>query len=150
MEQRINFVTLAVADVERSKQFYVTGLGWVPVFEAPGEVLFLPIAQGVVLSLWNREGFTAEVAPPGTGQAPLTLAHNVSSPAEVDAVLAAAEGAGAKVRPGEHRDWGGYSGYFFDPDGFAWEVAHNPTDLGDGLVAASRAWLARLRDEPEA
>jgi catechol 2,3-dioxygenase-like lactoylglutathione lyase family enzyme/acyl-CoA hydrolase len=150
MEQRANFVTLAVEDVDRSRAFYVDGLGWQPVFEAPGEVLFLPVGHGLVLSLWSRAGFTAEVGEPSTGLAPITLAHNVLSPAEVDEVLAGAAAAGAPVTPGEQREWGGYSGYFADPDGYRWEVAHDPSPLGDGLVTQSRRWLAARTPSPVA
>lgn len=148
MEQRANFVTLAVADYDQTRSFYVDGLGWEPVFEAPGEVLFLPIAHGLVLSLWSREGFVEEVGEPASGLAPITLAHNVSSAAEVDEVLAAARAAGAEVWSGEQRDWGGYSGYLADPDGYRWEVAHNPSELGDSLVAQSRRWLASRTARP--
>lgn len=150
MEQRANFVTLAVEDVDRSRAFYVDGLGWQPVFEAPGEVLFLPVGHGLVLSLWSRAGFTAEVGEPSTGLAPITLAHNVLSPAEVDEVLAGAAAAGAPVTPGEQREWGGYSGYFADPDGYRWEVAHDPSPLGDDLVTQSRRWLAARTPSPVA
>lgn len=143
MEQRLNFVTLAVANVERSLAFYADGLGWQPAFHVPDEVAFVPVADEVVLSLWSRAGFSDEVGEPGSGTPPVTLAHNVSSPAEVDEVLTTAGSAGAAVRPGVHRDWGGYSGYFTDPDGFWWEVAHNPTPLGEALVTASRARVAR-------
>ena len=111
MEQQVNFVTLAVEDVDRSRAFYVDGLGW----------------------------------EPATGLAPITLAHNVTSPGEVDDVLRDAAAAGADVSPGEGREWGGYSGYFADPDGYRWEVAHNPSPLGDSLVEASRQWLATQR-----
>lgn len=150
MEQRANFVTLAVEDVDRSRAFYVDGLDWQPVFEAPGEVLFLPVGHGLVLSLWSRAGFTAEVGEPSTGLAPITLAHNVLSPAEVDEVLAGAAAAGAPVTPGEQREWGGYSGYFADPDGYRWEVAHDPSPLGDDLVTQSRRWLAARTPSPVA
>lgn len=143
MEQRLNFVTLAVADVARARDFYVDGLGWEVEFEAPGDVIFLRLGPGLVLSLWSRKGFIEEVgAEPARGLTPLTLAHNVSSPGEVDAVLAQAESAGAEVSAGVRRDWGGYSGYLVDPDGFRWEVAHNPSALGDDLIARSRTWEA--------
>lgn len=141
MEPRLTFVTLAVDDVARSAEFYIDGLGWEVEFEAPGEVLFVRLGPGLVLSLWSRAGFVEEIgAEPVRGLAPLTLAHNVSSPEEVDAVLASARGAGAEVSPGVRRDWGGYSAYFTDPDGFRWEVAHNPSPLGDDLIARARVW----------
>ena len=145
MEQRVNFVTLAVEDVDRSRAFYVDGLGWEPAFEAKGEVLFLPVGHGLVLSVWSREGFVAEVGEPTTGLAPITLAHNVTSPGEVDDVLRDAAAAGADISPGEGREWGGYSGYFADPDGYRWEVAHNPSPLCDSLVEASKQWLSTQR-----
>ncbi|MGB4136486.1 MAG: VOC family protein [Microbacterium sp.] len=130
MEQRVSFITLAVADVARSRDFYVGGLGWQPIFEAD-EVLMLPVADRVILSLWSVEGFTAEIGEaPASGVAPITLSHNLATSAEVDAVLAEAEALGATVSPGSRRDWGGYSGYFTDPDGFRWEIAVNPGDTG--------------------
>ncbi|KJL34281.1 Glyoxalase-like domain protein [Microbacterium azadirachtae] len=135
MEQRASFITLAVADVARSRAFYVDGLGWQPIFEAD-EVLMLPVAERMILSLWSVEGFTAEIgAPPAPGIAPLTLAHNVATDAEVDAVLAEAAALGAPVTPAVRRDWGGYSGYFADPDGFRWEIAMNPDETGAFVLA---------------
>lgn len=134
MEQRVSFITLAVADVARSRAFYVDGLGWEPIFEA-GEVLMLPVADRVILSLWSVEGFTAEIGEaPATGIAPITLAHNVATEAEADAVLAEAASAGAHVSPASRREWGGYSGYFADPDGFRWEIAVNPGETGDFVL----------------
>lgn len=130
MEQRVSFITLAVADVERSRAFYVDGLGWEPIF-AGDDVLMLPVADRLILSLWSVEGFTAEIGEaPASGVAPLTLAHNLATPAEVDAVLAEAAALGAAVSPAREREWGGYSGYFADPDGFRWEIAVNPGETG--------------------
>ncbi len=130
MEQRVSFITLAVADVERSRAFYVDGLGWSPIFIGD-DVLMLPVGERLILSLWSVAGFTAEIgAAPASGVAPLTLAHNLATPAEVDAVLAEAQRLGAEVHSAEHRAWGGYSGYFADPDGFRWEIAVNPGETG--------------------
>lgn len=130
MEQRVSFITLAVADVARSRAFYVDGLDWRPIFEAD-DVLMLPVADRVILSLWSVEGFTAEIGgPPVSGVAPITLAHNLATEAEVDAVLAEAAALGARVWSASRREWGGYSGYFADPDGFRWEVAVNPGETG--------------------
>ncbi|HEX5741051.1 MAG TPA: VOC family protein [Pilimelia sp.] len=139
MEQRLNVVTVAVADVARSRRFYVDGLGWQAAAEAPGEVLFVRVARGVVLALWHRERFAEEIGrEPATGLAPFTLAHNVDSPAAVDEVLDTAVAAGARlVSAGTDRGWGGYTGYFADPDGFLWEVAYNPGTLGVALLAES-------------
>lgn len=129
MDQRISFVTLAVADLDATRRFYVDGLGWVPEVDVPGEVMMFRAGPQLVLSLWARAEFEAEVGAlmAGPGVAPVTIAHNVASPAEVDAVLDTARAAGSsEVHPGTRRAWGGYTGYFADPDGFRWEVAHNP------------------------
>ena len=132
VDARISFVTLAVRDVARARAFYVEGLGWKPELDVPGEVLMIKVGAHVVLSLWDRKAFEAEVgAPAGEGVPPLTLAHNVPSKEEVDAVPATAKRAGApSVAPAVAREWGGYSGYFADPDGFRWEVAWNPLPIG--------------------
>ena len=133
MEQRISFVTLAVRDLEATHRFYVDGLRWTPELWVPGEVLMFRAGPLLVLSLWDEAAFTAEVgaAPARDGIPPLTLAHNVASRSEVDAVLATARAAGADpVADGQERDWGGYTGYFADPDGFRWEVAWNPGPIG--------------------
>lgn len=132
MDQRISFVTLAVRDVARAHSFYVGGLGWKPELYVPGEVLMIRVGQHVILSLWDRKAFAAEVgAEPAEGLAPITLAHNVATREEVDAVLATARRAGADpVSAAKDRDWGGYTGYFADPDGFRWEIAWNPTPVG--------------------
>ncbi|GAA3937487.1 VOC family protein [Microbacterium soli] len=135
MDQRLSFLTLAVADVGRSRDFYVDGLGWRPIFEAEGEVIMLPVAERLILSLWSVAGFTAEIGQaPASGVAPITLSHNVATEAEADAVLAEAAALGAEVRPAVRREWGGYSGYFSDPDGFRWEVAVNPGETGDFVL----------------
>lgn len=131
MEQRLSFVTLAVRDVAAARAFYCDGLGWSPVVDVPGEVVMFPVADRVVLSLWDRAAFAAEVgAAPAEGPPPITLAHNVADRKTVDVVLAAARAAGAEVTPPADRDWGGRSGYFTDPDGFAWEVCWNPGEVG--------------------
>lgn len=140
MDTRITFVTLAVADLAASRRFYVEGLGWAPAFEADGEVMFFRVGPTVMLSLWSRSGFEAEVGPLGDAAAtpPITLAHNMPDVAGVDAVMADAAAAGARiVRPAQQREWGGYSGYFADPDGFRWEIAYNPGPLGVELMAAA-------------
>ncbi|HEY3015574.1 MAG TPA: VOC family protein [Nocardioides sp.] len=133
MEQRISFVTLAVGDLEATRRFYLDGLGWEPVLDVPGEVLMIQAGAQLVLSLWDAAAFEAEVGPitRGPGVAPFTLAHNVATRAEVDAVLSTARAAGADpVQTAVERDWGGYTGYFGDPDGFRWEIAWNPGPIG--------------------
>ncbi|HNP56658.1 MAG TPA: VOC family protein [Gordonia sp. (in: high G+C Gram-positive bacteria)] len=137
MDQRISFITLAVADVERSRRFYIDGLGWSEEFYVPGEVLMIRTGQHLLLSLWAESEFEAEVGPirRGDGIVPITLAHNVRSAAEVDEIIALASNIGADpVSPGQMRDWGGYTGYFGDPDGYRWEIALNPGPIGDIVV----------------
>jgi uncharacterized protein len=137
MDQRISFLTLAVRDLEASKRFYLDGLGWRADVEAEGDVVMIRAGAHLVLSLWNRDHFEAEVGPIAmeSGIAPFTLSYNTRTPAEVDDVLETARAAGADpVHPGEQREWGGYSGYFGDPDGYRWEIAHNPQDIGQVVI----------------
>lgn len=129
MPARINLVTLGVTDLERSTAFY-TALGWpLSSSSVAGEVSFFGIG-GCLLGLFGHDPLAddAEVpraAPPAYRG--VSLAINVASPAEVDAALAAAAEAGATItKPGQQVFWGGYNGYFADPDGHLWEVAHNP------------------------
>jgi catechol 2,3-dioxygenase-like lactoylglutathione lyase family enzyme len=132
MDQRVSFITLAVADLERTHAFYVDGLGWAPELFVPDEVLMIRVGDKLVLSLWAEAGFESEVGPirRGPGVVPLTLAHNVATEPEVDAVLELAASLGAETSGPERRDWGGYTGYFADPDGFRWEIAVNPGEIG--------------------
>jgi catechol 2,3-dioxygenase-like lactoylglutathione lyase family enzyme len=137
VDQRISFVTLAVRDLAASRGFYVDGLGWTAALDVPGEVLMVQVGEHVVLSLWVEQQFEAEVGQiaRGEGVAPITLAHNVATEAEVDEVLALARSLGADpVHDAVRRDWGGYTGYFADPDGFRWEVATNPGPIGQAVL----------------
>jgi uncharacterized protein len=137
MDQRMSLVTLAVADLEATRRFYVDGLGWEPMIHVPGDVLMIKVADKVILSLWDRDHFEAEVGPivTGSGVAPLTLAHNVGSREEVDEVLATAREVGADpVQDGVDREWGGYTGYFGDPDGYRWEIAWAPGEVGAAVL----------------
>jgi catechol 2,3-dioxygenase-like lactoylglutathione lyase family enzyme len=132
MEARINFVTLVVADLARARRFYLEGLGWTAALDVAGEVVMVHVGDKLVLSLWAESAARAELGEVMRGGTlPFTLAHNVASPAEVDAVLQTARAAGAVVHQAEQRDWGGYTGYFADPDGFRWEVAFNPHPIGN-------------------
>lgn len=127
MKPKISLVTLGVADLERAIKFYQYGLGF-PREGKEKEVAFFKL-QGTWLSLFPRAELAKDVGvnPEGSGFSGITLAHNVSTEAEVDAVLVLAEKAGGKViKPGQKVFWGGYSGYFTDLDGFLWEVAYNP------------------------
>ena len=137
MDQRISFLTLAVRDLEASRRFYLDGLGWTADLEVEGDVVMIRAGERLVLSLWDRSHFEAEVGPIAmdAGIAPFTIAHNVATRAEVDAVLETARAAGADpVHPGEEREWGGYTGYFADPDGYRWEVAWNPGPIGQTVL----------------
>ena len=137
MDQRVSFITLVVTDLEATRRFYVEGLGWEPEIHVPGEVLMFKVADKVVLSLWAESGFVAEVgqAPARGGVPPVTLSHNLATTQGVDTVLEQARAAGAsQVGEASERDWGGYSGYFADPDGFRWEVAYNPGEIGQSVL----------------
>lgn len=128
MDPRISLVTLGVDDLERSTAFYRDGLGLPQRDEASEGVAFFELS-GTWLGLYPREALAedATVSSEGTGFRGVTLAHNVGSTEEVDAVLTEAEAAGATVvKAGQETFWGGYSGYFEDPDGHLWEVAWNP------------------------
>ena len=125
MEQRISIVTLGVADLARSTRFY-EALGWRGQ-EMQETVFFQAGGQAVVL--WGREKVAEDVGidDDGSGFGGIALAQNVRSREEVDAVIAAARAAGATVtKEPTETFYGGYAGYFLDPDGHAWEVAHNP------------------------
>jgi predicted lactoylglutathione lyase len=137
VDPRVSFITLAVADLEATRAFYLDGLGWGAELDVPGEVLMIKVGERLVLSLWDEAGFEAEVGPirRGAGLVPMTLAHNVATRAEVDAVLATARAAGADpVGEAEEREWGGYTGYFADPDGYRWEIAWNPGPIGQAVL----------------
>jgi len=128
MEQRVTLVTLAVRDMDAARRFYVEGLGWDPILDVAGEVIFLQIGHGFALSLWDADEMAKEAGSlmSGDGAPPVAFAHNVGSADEVDAVLDQAVAAGATlITAGQSREWGGYSGYFSDPEGYRWDVAHN-------------------------
>ncbi len=136
MEQRLSLVTLGVADLSRARRFYEE-VGWETGAAPEDDVVFFQTG-GMIVALWDRARLADDsVVTDSGGWGGVTLAHNVQSPAEVDAVLAEAERAGARIaRHGAETFWGGYSGVFVDPDGHPWEVAHNPhwTIADDGSV----------------
>jgi hypothetical protein len=126
MQQRISVITLGVTDLGRARGFYES-LGWVSVSSPDDDVAFFE-AGGLVFAVWDQAKLAEDSGVLHShGWGGVTLAHNVGSPDEVDAVLADAEAAGATITraPGE-TFWGGYSGVFTDPDGHPWEIAHNP------------------------
>jgi predicted enzyme related to lactoylglutathione lyase len=127
MEQRISLVTLGVTDLAQARSFY-EAMGWAGAQQPDEEVCFFQ-AGGMVFGLWTALG--------GYGAPGIELAQNVRAPEEVAVVLAEAEQAGGKiVRPAARAEWGGMSGAFADPDGYVWEVAHNPgwTITDDGSI----------------
>ena len=134
MNPTISFITIAVDDLDRSVAFYRDGLGLATKgivgteFEN-GAVAFFNLQPGLKLALWPRKSLAADSGVPlqPASATEFSLAHNVGSRAEVDALLLQARGAGAKiVKPAEATFYGGYAGYFQDPDGHLWEVAFNP------------------------
>ena len=118
-------MTLGVADLDDARRFY-EALGWSQSGDGEGVVFFQ--AGGMVVGLWSREALAEDSGVEDSGGwGGVTLAHNVRSPAEVDAVIEEVRAAGARiVREPAETFWGGYSGVFHDPDGHPWEVAHNP------------------------
>lgn len=127
MKQVISFITLGVADLARSRAFY-RALGWQESVGSQESVAFYQ-AGTVAFALFGREALAedAAVSAAGSGFPAFSLAHNVPSEAAVTATLAEAVAAGGRlVRPGERASWGGFRGYFADPDGFLWEVCYNP------------------------
>ena len=138
MEQRISLITLGVTDVAQSRYFYEHGLGWHPSSASNAQVTFFQTGD-MVFALYGKTALAqdAHLAPAGTGFGGIALAYNVRQREDVDAVLAEAHAAGATLlKPAEETDWGGYAGYFADPDGYPWEVAWNPHFplLDDGSV----------------
>ncbi len=127
MDQRVSVVTLGVKNLEIAKKFYVNGLGWKPAFENE-EITFFQTG-GMVFALFLRDHLAADFQsdPAKFGNAAFALGYNVRAKGEVDPLIQRAVAAGATIlKPPREAPWGGYSGYFADPDGFAWEVAWNP------------------------
>jgi uncharacterized protein len=127
MEQRLSIVTLGVADLIRSREFYER-LGWKRSMANADGIVFFQVG-GMAVALYPREELAkdANVSAEGHGFGGITLAYNARSREDVDLVLAEASAAGARIlKPAQNVFWGGYSGYFADPDGFLWEVAWNP------------------------
>lgn len=134
MKPRISLITLGVDDLERSLSFYRDGLG-LPTegivgaeFEH-GAVVFFDLQPGLKLAIWPRKSIAQDTGLPPSPKSPteLTIGHNVASRQEVDAVMAEADRAGAEiVKDAQDTFWGGYAGYFQDPDGHLWEIAWNP------------------------
>lgn len=134
MRQTLNIITLGVADMQRSLDFYEKGLRWQRSDASQGDIVFFQMG-GIVLALFPWEKLAKDVGIPseGNGFSGVTIAYNTRSEQEVDEVLAEVEALGASiVKPAEKVFWGGYSGYFADPDGHLFEVAYNPFAEFDG------------------
>jgi uncharacterized protein len=128
MDQRISVVTLGVRDLSVSRRFYCEGLGWQASATSNESVVFIPVGS-IVMALYPRALLAEDACIPdgGPGFGGVTLAHNVHSKEVVDRVLAEAVAAGAALfKPAQEVFWGGYSGYFGDPDGHPWEIVYNP------------------------
>ncbi len=128
MKPRINIITLGVADFPKSLAFYKDGLGWELSQASNDNIAFFPL-NGIVLALYPKDALAEDVrvSPEGSGFSGLTLAYNANHPEEVDRILTTVEKLGATIiKRAETVFWGGYSGYFADPNGFLWEVAYNP------------------------
>jgi predicted lactoylglutathione lyase len=137
MDQRISLITLGVRDIERARSFY-EALGWKVSSQPDDETVFFQ-AGGLIVGLWDRAKLAEDSTVSDTGGwGGITPAHNVASPEQVDEVLEEARAAGATIgREGGKTFYGGYSGVFIDPEGHAWEIAHNPgwTLNDDGSVS---------------
>lgn len=134
MKPRISVITLGVADLEKSVEFYRDGLGLATEgiigkeFEH-GAVAFFDLQSGLKLALWSRQSIAHDTGIPLQNSSSLefTIGHNVAGKEEVNAVMQLAEKAGAKIiKPAANTFWGGYAGYFQDPDGHLWEIVYNP------------------------
>jgi len=142
MDPKINVVTLGVRDLERATAFYRDGLGWPKVGDDEG-VSFFQLNGGTVLALWGYNDLAEDAGLPanGSGFCGISLAQNLAGKQEVDAALSMAQAAGGRIlKPGHDMFWGGYTGYFADPEGYAWEIAWNPgwTLNPDGSVTLAK------------
>ena len=135
MEPRISLITLGVADLDRAYRFYKDGLG-LPTTRKPEEGIVFFQTSGATLAIFPYDELTEDIGPgwdaPRSKFGGITLAHNVRERHQVDETLAQAEAAGARiVKPAGDTSWGGYSGYFIDPDGYVWEIAWGAFEFND-------------------
>ena len=141
MDQRLHFITFATADLDRARSFYKDGLGWDPLMDVPGEIIFFQVGPGLMLGLFDAEKFdqdlnsaisTSSDVPtstvPTSSVSGVTLSHNVGSAAEVSSTIDKLVAAGATVlKPAQASAFGGiFHGHVKDPNGIVWEIAHNP------------------------
>lgn len=127
--QQAHFITLSTPDLDAARAFYRDGLGWTPLLDVPGEIIFFQVGPALVLGLFETGRFVADMeGTPEDGRlGGLTLSHNVGSPAEVDAAVRyAVEAGGTLIKSPRTADFGGYHGHVADPNGVVWEICHNP------------------------
>jgi catechol 2,3-dioxygenase-like lactoylglutathione lyase family enzyme len=130
VDQRLHFLTLATPDLDAARRFYRDGLGWTPLYDQPGEILFFQVAPGLVLGLFDAEKFDQDLLRDRStvSASGVTLSHNVATRDAVATTLAALEAAGGTiVKPAQEGAFGGiFHGHVADPNGVVWEIAHNP------------------------
>ena len=148
MEKRVHFITLATADLDAARAFYSAGLGWEPLVDVPGEIIFFQVGPGLVLGLFDTVSFDSDINGDNDGESNdsdaggsedarprivtdrisgITLSHNVDGPAAVDEAVSAMVAPGAVVlKQPTNAAFGGYHGHVQDPNGVIWEIAHNP------------------------
>lgn len=130
MDQRVHFLTLATPDLDATRAFYCDGLGWRPLMDVPGEIIFFPIAPGLLLGFFEAAKFDEDLsrARTTTGVEGVVLAHNVDDRAAVaDTLDAFAAAGGTILTPAREGAFGGiFHGHAADPNGVVWEIAHNP------------------------
>jgi uncharacterized protein len=141
MDPELHFITFATADLDASRAFYRDGLGWVPVADVPGEILFFQVGPGLVLGLFDATKFHEDLKSwpsRSAGVSGVTLSHNVESAAAVTAMIEKLSAAGATlVKPAQAGAFGGvFNGHVSDPNGIVWEIAYNPgwRIMDDGTV----------------
>jgi catechol 2,3-dioxygenase-like lactoylglutathione lyase family enzyme len=130
MDQSVHFITVSTADLDAARSFYVAGLGWDPLLDVPGEIIFFQVAPGLVLGLFDSGKFNADIATGAdySSVSGLTLSHNVASQEAVRKVVDAMQRAGGAVlKSPQAGAFGGiYHAHVQDPNGIIWEIAHNP------------------------
>ena len=128
MDPRLHFLTVATADLDAARRFYVDGLGWQPLADVPGEILFLQVGPGLALGLYEGQAFNHDLFLPGSAEpSGFTLSHNVESATLVDETIEVLLNAGGTlVKKPQFAAFGGYHGHISDPNGIIWEIAHNP------------------------